>query len=415
MTRSPRTPADIIIASAHRWLELDDDHLPVVVLAAAVANWIRGDPVWLLIVAPPSSGKSAFISALNGIDQVYPLSKLTARTFVSGLKVEKGSVSLLEYLSANKKNILTLKDFGTILNLASGERNEILAQLREIYDGEFSAAYGTGVKINWKGKLGLIAGATSSVDNMHKWSQELGERFIQVRPTCPNAALVADRASKNKGREEEMKRDLGRSMRSAFINAILYAKSHELDTVEGHLLSSALGQLVAIGRTPVRRSRYNSEQYEVGETEGPARLTGEFQQLYKGGVTCCHGDHDAAAELICRVGVSSIAPAARQLILREVAHEEWGITSAGLHTILRCDKETARRHLHDLVLIGLLKTEKPVQKMIYLPSDKLLELAGQVFLDKHPPKEALRKLFPHHNNIIQEEGKEEERDKAGVV
>ena len=87
----------------------------------------------------------------------------------------------------------------------------------------------------------------------------------------------------------------------------------------------------------------------------------------------------------------------------------------GLDAILRCDKETARRHLHDLVLIGLLKTEKPVQKMIYVPSEKLLELAGKVFLDKHSPKEALRKLFPRHNNIIQEEGKEKERDKAGVV
>ena len=86
------TPSEIIISAAHRWLELDDDHLPVVVLATAFSNWIHGDPVWLLIVAPPSSGKSAFISALSGIDQVYPLSKLTARTFVSGLKVEKGSV-----------------------------------------------------------------------------------------------------------------------------------------------------------------------------------------------------------------------------------------------------------------------------------------------------------------------------------
>ena len=107
------TPSKIITAAAHRWLELDDDHLPVVVLATAFANWIHGDPVWLLMVAPSSSGKSQFISALNGIDQVYPLSKLTARTFVSGLKSEGEKLSLLEYLSAERKNILTLKDFGT--------------------------------------------------------------------------------------------------------------------------------------------------------------------------------------------------------------------------------------------------------------------------------------------------------------
>ena len=95
--------------------------------------------------------------------------------------------------------------------------------------------------------------------------------------------------------------------------------------------------------------------------------------------------------------------------LKQPGRLEWDKTPSG-----KSDKETARRHLHDLVLVGLLKIEKPVQKAIYLPSDKLLELAGKVFLDKHPPKEALRKLFPRHNNIIQEERKEEERDKAGA-
>ena len=146
MTRSSQTPAEIILNVAHKWLELVDEVYPVTVLATALANWMHGQPVWLLIVAPPSSGKTLFIQAYARMKTVFPLSSLTARTFASGLKNEKdeGSNSLLHWLNRERKRLLTLKDFGTILSLAVQERNGVLAQLREIYDGEYSAAYGTG-------------------------------------------------------------------------------------------------------------------------------------------------------------------------------------------------------------------------------------------------------------------------------
>ena len=203
MTRSSQTPAEIILTVAHKWLELDDEVYPVAVLATALANWMHGQPVWLLIVAPPSSGKTLFIQAYARMKTVYPLSSLTARTFASGLKNEKeeGSNSLLHWLNRERKSLLTLKDFGTILSLAVQERNGVLAQLREIYDGEYSAAYGTGERFQWKGKLGLIAGGTPKVDDLHKWSSELGERFVQIRPISPDEEAVAERARRNKGHE----------------------------------------------------------------------------------------------------------------------------------------------------------------------------------------------------------------------
>ena len=46
-----------------KWLLLPDTHLLEVILAAIVANQLGGDPLWLLIVAPPSSAKTELIRA----------------------------------------------------------------------------------------------------------------------------------------------------------------------------------------------------------------------------------------------------------------------------------------------------------------------------------------------------------------
>ena len=96
-----------------RWLLLKDPYLLEVVLASVVANLLGGDPLWLLIVAPPSSAKTEIIRALSRVPCIYLLSNLTANTLLSGQKGKKDA-SLLPHLS-NK--ILAMKDFTTILTL----------------------------------------------------------------------------------------------------------------------------------------------------------------------------------------------------------------------------------------------------------------------------------------------------------
>ena len=94
--------ADIVLEEVHRWLELPDDFLPTVVLTLVVANGLsESDPVWVMIVAPPSSGKTELIQAVEEIDGVHALGKLTGRTFVSGMFGDNRS--LLVWLAAMAK------------------------------------------------------------------------------------------------------------------------------------------------------------------------------------------------------------------------------------------------------------------------------------------------------------------------
>ena len=61
-------------------------------------------------------------------------------------------------LARLKDEILVLKDFTTVLQRHREERQKILAQLREIYDGRFDKVWGTGRELHWRGRLGFLAG-----------------------------------------------------------------------------------------------------------------------------------------------------------------------------------------------------------------------------------------------------------------
>ena len=64
-------------------------------------------------------------------------------------------------------------------------RSEILSQLREIFDGSFKKAFGTGEEIDWTGDIGFIAGVTEAVDIYQGVYNILGERFVQYRIKQP--------------------------------------------------------------------------------------------------------------------------------------------------------------------------------------------------------------------------------------
>ena len=414
-----KNPATIVTEEVQKWLELDDDLLPVVPLVVAVANRLTGPPVWLMIVAPPSSGKSDVIMGVSAIKGVHALSTVTPKTFASGMKPSedaKKPPSLLERLLNEGKWLLAIKDFGTILSLPPLQRNPILGQLREIYDGKYNAHFGTGVAIDWQGKLGLLVGATPSVDRQYKWNAELGERFVQFRPSVPDPRKVALWAAVVASKEKERKAALRQAYRDAFAAALRITRNKEDRKTylrpEGYLIGSALAQFVANGRRPVFRQRGAFDTgYEVLPPEGPARLTKVFKQIHTAALICYDGDLDAATRLVARVAANSI-PGKRGKLLRELARNPDGVTIRAMAAVLECDENTAQRELDDIVAIGFAERSQPAKTAIYSASARLLDYAAQVFLDEYEAEEALRKLFDLPNNITSE--REGEKKEVGV-
>jgi len=261
-----------------RWLLLKDPYLLEVVLATVVANLLGGDPLWLLIVAPPSSAKTEIIRALSRVPSIYLLSNLTANTLLSGQKGKKDA-SLLPHLS-NK--ILAMKDFTTILTAHRDTRAEIFAQLREVYDGNYSKGYGTGEVKNWEGRMGFLAGVTQMIDGQQTIHAILGERFLFCRPDMEARKQIARKALKNIGTEAQMRKALSEAVQG-FMASLGKVEEHTVtmsDQIETTIV--LLADLIAKGRAGVPRDGYQRQIEYTPEPETPARLAKQLALLGQG-------------------------------------------------------------------------------------------------------------------------------------
>jgi len=148
----------------------DPGHL-YVVLAAAVANLADGDPVWLLLVGPPSAGKTEVVSPLVRMPWAHSAATLTEAALLSGTPKREVHASAKGGLlrEVGDFGILVMKDFTSLLAQNRDTQAQVLAALREVFDGSWTRHVGTdgGRILEWKGKLGLIAGCTPTIDQHH--------------------------------------------------------------------------------------------------------------------------------------------------------------------------------------------------------------------------------------------------------
>ena len=112
-------------------LIVDEEALDIV-LSVAVANFLPGDPVWLLLVGPPGGGKTELLNMFTESDRSMPISKLTKKTLLSGdINLPQGD----DLLSKMKDKLVIIKDLAPIMEMGKDDQREILSDLRDAYDG----------------------------------------------------------------------------------------------------------------------------------------------------------------------------------------------------------------------------------------------------------------------------------------
>ena len=67
----------------------NDTDMSECVLASYVANMLPVSPVWLLIVGPPSSGKTAVLKILSKLPRIVHASTITDSSLLSGVPVKE--------------------------------------------------------------------------------------------------------------------------------------------------------------------------------------------------------------------------------------------------------------------------------------------------------------------------------------
>jgi Bifunctional DNA primase/polymerase, N-terminal/Primase C terminal 1 (PriCT-1) len=342
----PTRELDFVVERFRSWLHMPDPGALYVVLAAAVANRLPGDPLWLLLVAASGAGKTELLASFAGLDEVVQAAVLTEASLLSGTSQrEKASTAKGGLLrEVGDYGIVVLKDFGSVLSMHRDARASVLAALREIYDGSWTRHVGTdgGRSLHWDGKLGLIAGCTPTVDRHQAVMAALGERFAMYRLELDERGEQGRRSLSHLRRERGMRAELRDAITGFLAGLTLPTDPPHLDepTIERLV---ALANLASRSRSAVERDGYSREIELVPDAEAPGRLVVVLANLLDSLRVIGAPD---PWRLVVKVGLDSM-PAQRRRILEhtltvDVATTKTAATTLGLPTA------TVRRVLEDL-------------------------------------------------------------------
>jgi len=370
----------------HNWFYIENDEVVDVIMAVYVANRFNADPVWLIIIAPPSNTKTELLRAFDGHKNAFFISNLTPSTLVSGIIKRKGKPepSLLPRLN---DKIVILKDFTSLLSMRSENRQEILATLREAYDGQYSKLFGNGKEVNWKGHFGLIAACTPVYDSHYGVIGSMGERFILYRSDSMNGIKMGLQAQKIVGKEDEMRAEISSAVHK-FIDQFDTLENVQLEkNQETYDMIISLACFCAYGRCPVERDWKNQHIKYLPMPEGTPRLVKQFMQIGTG-LALAHGKNSIDFEVyetIKKIG-RDLIPSQRLMVLKYLwdmrAFEyinNWEKSKA-IAKAVNMPMGTVRLILEDLMVVGALRRdtveEDSTGAYVWQIADQVCEFMG---------------------------------------
>lgn len=333
---------------------LPDDRVLDLIFAVIINMYVKTDPLWLLLVGSPSSGKSEVIQAFYGVPKVYEVSDITENSFLSGANTGGGEASFLTQMGPF--GTIAMKDFTSVLAYRAEKRENILAQMRHIYDGHMSKKTGRG-NFEWKGKCNLVGGVTEDIYIKEEEGASMGRRTILYQ--LPAQSRSGMMAAARKSRTDEaigLKRE---RIQEAFAEYVVDQVAKLPDGVLPHISdeSSRALQLLAdfstIARTPVTRDRYSRDITFIHSPEMPVRVSEQFhtfaetlQFMYGGTLP------RAMEEPLWKIAFDSIPKIRHNLLLLMAEYEK--ITTKGAAIRLSFSTITARRALEDLNAVKII-------------------------------------------------------------
>jgi hypothetical protein len=329
-----------------------------VVMCAAAAEKLSGDPPWVLVVGGSGAAKTETVAPLTGAGAVC-ISTITGEAaLLSGTpaksRAKHATGGLLRKIGGS--GLLVIKDFTSILSMNRDTRAMVLAALREIYDGHWTRNVGTdgGFTLTWHGRLVVIGAVTTAWDAAHQVVSTMGDRFVLVRLRTGDHRRAAGRqAMANVGDEVQMRSRLaevtGKLLAAAAAHISAEPEPGLTETEMGSLLG--LADLVTRARTPVERHYQGNPAFAHG-LEMPTRFAKQLVQIARGGLLLGLG-RDTAMNVAARCCHDTIPPL-RRVVLADVAANPDSFTPDVVDRV-QIPKTTVDRTLQELQMLGLLQ------------------------------------------------------------
>jgi hypothetical protein len=350
-----------MITDLRTWQDLPDPTHVVVALAAAATRNADGEPCWVLLVAPPSSGKTEGVRILDHTTDAH-LDEVTAAGLLGwskGKDVRPTGV----LARTGKKALVTFGDLSSLLATSDrGGRDQVFSLLRRAYDGHVTRDISPPGRITtdrtwleWSGRLTIVACVTGIIDRYAAHADQLGPRWIYIR--IPERTTQAKRKAAKQARRKELEEHRKRAREAA--SALLASIPAELpelpDDIADEIEDAAL--VTAWGRGAVPRNGYGRREIEgIPVVEEPMRLVQQLGALARG-ILALGLSEQAAADITRRVALDSM-PAPRRGVLEALSTGEVLNTAACARTA-RLDRKVARMTLEELALIGVVENDRP--------------------------------------------------------
>jgi hypothetical protein len=259
-------------------------------LATVVSTLAQGDQLWVKVVGPASCGKTTLVEAI-AVSKKYAKSVSVFTGLHSGYKTDKSGDEDNSLLPQIKGKTLIIKDADTLMKQSN--RDKIMSELRDLYDGKTSTFYKNKIAREYNNqRTTLLMCGTASIRSMD--SSELGERFLDVVMMDGIDDDLEDEILRRATRKahRNMKLEVNGLVETAHDPNMLYAYQLTGGYVEylrsnaQRLLSQiqtseeALDEIIKYAKLVAHlRARPSKSQDEIAEREMATRLSGQLTRL----------------------------------------------------------------------------------------------------------------------------------------
>ena len=349
----PRT-LEQVHAIFRRWLgEKYDIGTLNAVLAVTASERLSGDPPWLLIISGPGNAKTETVQATSGVGArvVSTIASEGALLSASPRKSRARTATGGLLRQIGERGILAIKDFTSIISTSRETRTQVLAALREIYDGHWVRNVGSdgGQTLEWKGRVIVIGACTTAWDQAHAVVSTMGDRFVLVRSDSTVGRIAAgSQAIRNTGTETIMREELAQAV-AGLVSQVNPDCAVDLTDREANCILQA-ADIVTLARTGVEID-YRGDIIDAHMPEMPTRFAKQLTQIMRGALAVGMSRQDGMA-LVVRCARNSMPPL-RLAILEDIAVHP-GSRIIDVRRRLQRPRATADRALQALHVLGLL-------------------------------------------------------------
>lgn len=355
------------------------------VLSLGVVHSTRyeGEPLWLYGIGDPGRGKSLVLESTLASPSCLYRTSVTHKAFISGFRNEGNDVSLLNLLPGKA---LIVKDWSNVLSLPHVEQEQLVALLREAYDGKIIRNYGNNVYREYPPadspfkdcRFSVVAGVTKEIHG--RSHAGLGERFLKYEIPCTQAdnirAMMAALDDSWKTHERQVHRA---AAVSAFLNRNLPANLPVIPKWFKERLI-AVSQFVGLSRSPV--SRTNGD---LDYSPSPESGTRVAKQLLKFAHGICLARNLSEADTECYRLIKKVAwdtaHGWRRELYRTLYDEEEHLNSHQIAEISGLSLGTTHRQLHDMKALQMVTGRRNGKMMDWMLTPHARDLVTQAHLE----------------------------------